>query len=42
MYDLEGEPIEMTAGVALRLDPAATRQIQNGDSESHFVLAGAP
>ncbi|MFB6106861.1 MAG: cupin domain-containing protein [Halobacteriaceae archaeon] len=39
---VDGEAVEMTAGDALRVDPEATRQIQNGDAESTFVLAGAP
>lgn len=36
------EEIEMKPGDALRIAPEATRQIQNGDTESTFVLAGAP
>lgn len=39
---VEDEPVEMTPGDALRVDPGATRQIENGSSESLFVLAGAP
>lgn len=36
------EEVQMEGGDAIRLPPEATRQIQNGDSESLFVLAGAP
>ncbi|GAA0254312.1 cupin domain-containing protein [Haladaptatus pallidirubidus] len=36
------EEVPMESGDALRLPPEATRQIQNGDAESLFVLAGAP
>lgn len=36
------EEVQMESGDAIRLPPEATRQIQNGDSESLFVLAGAP
>jgi quercetin dioxygenase-like cupin family protein len=37
-----GDDISMGPGDALRIAPDATRQIQNGDTESTFVLAGAP
>ncbi|WP_231188030.1 cupin domain-containing protein [Haladaptatus sp. DYF46] len=36
------EEVQMESGDAIRLPPEATRQIQNGDTESLFVLAGAP
>ncbi|MFH5800660.1 cupin domain-containing protein [Haladaptatus sp. CMAA 1911] len=36
------EDVQMEGGDAIRLPPEATRQIQNGDTESLFVLAGAP
>ncbi|WP_276272059.1 cupin domain-containing protein [Haloarcula litorea] len=36
-----GEAVEMTAGDALRIDSASTRQIRNGETESQFVLVGA-
>ena len=39
---VEGEPVEMESGDALRLDAEATRYIENGETESTFVLAGAP
>lgn len=39
---VEGEDIAMTAGDALRVAPEETRQITNGDTESQFVLVGAP
>ncbi|RRJ28324.1 cupin domain-containing protein [Halocatena pleomorpha] len=38
----DGEEIALESGDALRLSPDTTRQIQNGDTESTFVLAGAP
>ncbi|UPM41881.1 cupin domain-containing protein [Halocatena salina] len=38
----DGEEISLEAGDALRLSPDTTRQIRNGDTESTFVLAGAP
>ncbi len=40
--DVDGEPVELEAGDALRIDPDARRQIRNGDRESLFVLVGAP
>ena len=40
--DVAGESVELTAGDAIRIDPAASRQIHNGDAESLFVLVGAP
>jgi mannose-6-phosphate isomerase-like protein (cupin superfamily) len=39
---VEGEAVEMTAGDAVRVDPSSTRQIRNGDTESLFVVTGAP
>jgi len=39
---VDGEAVEMDAGDALRVSPDATRSIQNGDTESTFVLVGAP
>lgn len=39
---VEGDDVELAAGDALRIAPDATRQIRNGDTESTFVLAGAP
>ncbi|MFW6320521.1 MAG: cupin domain-containing protein [Halohasta sp.] len=39
---IDDEEVSMTAGDALRIDPDSERQIENGDSESMFVLAGAP
>lgn len=39
---VDGEEVPLEAGDALRLPPEATRQIHNGDTESTFVLAGAP
>lgn len=39
---IEDEQVELSAGDAVRIPPEATRQIENGDGESTFVLAGAP
>ncbi|MCU4741988.1 cupin domain-containing protein [Halobacteria archaeon AArc-m2/3/4] len=39
---VEGEEISMEPRDALRIAPDATRQIQNGETETTFVLAGAP
>jgi len=39
---VEGEEVSLSAGDALRVDPDARRQIHNGDTESTFVIAGAP
>ena len=39
---VDGEAVDLTGGDALRIPPEATRQIHNGDTESTFVLAGAP
>jgi mannose-6-phosphate isomerase-like protein (cupin superfamily) len=39
---VNGETVSMTAGDAIRIDPDASRQIRNGDTESTFVVAGAP
>lgn len=40
--EVAGEPISMTAGDAVRVDPAAERQLRNGDVDSTLVIAGAP
>lgn len=39
---VDEEKVAMTAGDAIRIPPDATRQIRNGDTESTFVMAGAP
>jgi len=39
---VDGEAVEMAAGDALRVSPDGTRRIENGDTASTFVLAGAP
>lgn len=39
---VEDEAVAMTEGDAVRVDPSDTRQIENGDAESTFVIAGAP
>lgn len=39
---VDGADVAMTAGDAVRVPPESTRQIQNGDTQSMFVLAGSP
>lgn len=39
---VDGEPVELSAGDAVRVAPGATRQLRNGDVESYLVVAGAP
>jgi len=39
---VEGEDVSLEAGDAIRLPPESERQITNGDTESKFVLVGAP
>lgn len=39
---VEEDRVEMEPGDALHVPADATRQIQNGDSESRLVVAGAP
>lgn len=39
---VDGDEVALEPGNALRVAPDATRQIQNGDTESTFVIAGAP
>ena len=39
---VNGEDISMSAGDAVRVSPDATRQVINGDTESQFVIIGAP
>ncbi|QGN06510.1 cupin domain-containing protein [Halorhabdus sp. CBA1104] len=39
---VDGEDVSMEAGDAVRIAPDATREIQNGEIESTFVLVGAP
>lgn len=39
---VDEEEVTMMAGDAIRIPPDATRQIRNGDTESTFVMAGAP
>jgi mannose-6-phosphate isomerase-like protein (cupin superfamily) len=38
---VEDEAVDLQAGEALRIPADATRQIENGDTESKFVLVGA-
>lgn len=39
---VDDEPVEMEGGDAISIRPEATRQIENGDVESAFVLVSAP
>lgn len=39
---VDGDAVQMESGDALRISPDATREIETGDTESTFVLAGAP
>ncbi|MBZ6494969.1 cupin domain-containing protein [Natrinema longum] len=39
---VEDESIEMNPGDAIRIAPDTTHRIHNGDTESRFVLMGAP
>jgi quercetin dioxygenase-like cupin family protein len=39
---IEEDTIEMKPGDAVRIPPDATHQIQNGETDSRFVLVGAP
>lgn len=39
---VEDESVEMEDGDAIRIPDDATRYIENGDTESRFVLVGAP
>ncbi|WP_181686619.1 cupin domain-containing protein [Halorhabdus salina] len=39
---VEDEAVSMEAGDAVRIAPESTREIQNGETESTFVLVGAP
>jgi mannose-6-phosphate isomerase-like protein (cupin superfamily) len=39
---VDDEGVSLSAGDALRIPPESRRQIHNGDTESTFVIAGAP
>jgi mannose-6-phosphate isomerase-like protein (cupin superfamily) len=39
---VDGEEVAMETGDAVRVSPAATRQLTNGDTQSQFVITGAP
>jgi mannose-6-phosphate isomerase-like protein (cupin superfamily) len=39
---VEGEELALESGDAVRVAPGATRQVTNGDSQSQFVITGAP
>ncbi|WP_122090711.1 cupin domain-containing protein [Halalkalicoccus subterraneus] len=40
--EIEGDSVEMAEGDAVRIPAEATRRIENGETESRFVLVGAP
>ena len=39
---IEDEEVEMEEGDVIRIAPDVTHQIKNGETESRFVLIGAP
>jgi quercetin dioxygenase-like cupin family protein len=39
---IENDVVEMKPGDAVRIPPDATHQIENGETDSRFVLIGAP
>ena len=39
---IDNEDVAMDAGDAVRVPPGATRQVTNGDTQSLFVITGAP
>lgn len=39
---IDGEDVSLGAGDAVRVSPGMTRQITNGDTQSQFVISGAP
>ena len=39
---VDGEDVDMQAGDAVRVSPGAARQVTNGDTDSQFVITGAP
>jgi len=39
---VDGEDVDLESGDALRVDPESSRLVQNGDTESTFVIVGAP
>ena len=39
---IDDEEVSLTDGDAVRVPPEAIRQITNGDTQSQFVLTGAP
>ena len=38
---IEGEPVELEPGDGVLIDPAETRQVHNGDTDSRLIFAGA-
>ena len=39
---IDGASVVLDPGDAVRVSPDSTRQIRNGDTESKFVIVGAP
>lgn len=39
---VDGEPHDLPAGHAVRVEPGATRRLEAGDDGARLVLAGAP
>ena len=39
---VDDEDVPLAAGDAVRVSPGTTRQITNGDTQSQFVITGAP
>lgn len=39
---VDGEELSLESGDAVRVAPDATRQVTNGDTQSRFVITGAP
>jgi len=40
--EVDGEDVSLSGGDALRIPPESERTIRNGETESTFVLVGAP
>lgn len=39
---VDGEDVALESGDALRVDPSSSRLLQNGETDSTFVIVGAP
>lgn len=40
--EVDGEPVDLAPGDALRVSPPATRQVQAGDEGATLLIVGAP